>query len=126
MPRRYCWRRAGPPPGRCWTRRGPTAATRPGSREAEAAVTELYHAHALGLTRLARVMLSDRSTAEDVVQDAFYGLYRHYPRLTDKHKALPYLRSSVLNGCRSELRRSRRRTTIRLRDSQAEDPAART
>ncbi len=97
-----------------------------GSREAEAAVTELYHAHALGLTRLARVMLSDRSTAEDVVQDAFYGLYRHYPRLTDKHKALPYLRSSVLNGCRSELRRSRRRTTIRLRDSQAEDPAART
>ncbi|HEY1644294.1 MAG TPA: sigma-70 family RNA polymerase sigma factor [Streptosporangiaceae bacterium] len=96
-----------------------------GSREAEAAVTELYHAHALGLTRLARVMVGDRSTAEDVVQDAFYGLYRHYPHLTDKHKALPYLRSCVLNGCRSELRRSRRRT-VRLRDSQAEDPATRT
>jgi RNA polymerase sigma-70 factor (sigma-E family) len=95
------------------------------SREAAAAVTELYHAHALGLTRLARVMLGDRSAAEDVVQDAFYGLYRHYPRLTDKDKALPYLRSCVLNGCRSELRRSRRRI-IRLRDSQAEDPAART
>jgi RNA polymerase sigma-70 factor (sigma-E family) len=92
---------------------------------AEAAVTELYQAHALGLTRLAHVMLADRGAAEDVVQDAFYGLYRHYQRLADKRKALPYLRSSVLNGCRSELRRSRRRGT-RLRDSQAEDPAGRT
>jgi RNA polymerase sigma-70 factor (sigma-E family) len=96
------------------------------ARDAEAAVTELYHAHSLGLTRLAHVMLGDRPGAEDVVQDAFYGLYRHYPRLTDKRKALPYLRSSVLNGCRTELRRNRRRNAARLREGPADDPAART
>jgi hypothetical protein len=37
------------------------------------AVTALYEAHALGLIRLAVVMLGDRPAAEDVVQEAFYG-----------------------------------------------------
>src|ERR1700735_3120115 len=69
-----------------------------------AAVTALYREHALGLTRLAHVMLGNRAAAEDVVQEAFCGLYRRWQHLTDKDKALPYLRSSVLNGCRSVLR----------------------
>jgi hypothetical protein len=30
-------------------------------------VTELYEAHALGLIRLAHIMLGDRSSAEDVI-----------------------------------------------------------
>ena len=59
----------------------------------------------LGLTRLAVVMLGDRTAAEDVVQDAFCGLYAHWGRLSDPAKALPYLRSSVLNGCRNHRRR---------------------
>jgi DNA-directed RNA polymerase specialized sigma24 family protein len=33
--------------------------------------------HAVGLIRLAVVMLGDRSAAEDVVQAAFCGLARH-------------------------------------------------
>jgi RNA polymerase sigma-70 factor (sigma-E family) len=69
-------------------------------------VTALYQAHALGLVRLAYVMLGDRAAAEDVVQEAFYGLYRRWAQLTDPGKALPYLRSSVLNGCRSVLRKN--------------------
>jgi RNA polymerase sigma-70 factor (sigma-E family) len=64
--------------------------------------------HVLGLTRLAVVMLGDRPAAEDVVQDAFCGLYTHWRRLSDPAKALPYLRSSVLNGCRNHRRRCRR------------------
>jgi RNA polymerase sigma-70 factor (sigma-E family) len=72
---------------------------------AEAAVTALYEAHALGLVRLAYVMLGDRAGAEDVVQDAFGGLYRRWDQLSDKERALQYVRSSVLNGCRSALRR---------------------
>ena len=40
-------------------------------------MTALYQDHALGLTRLAHVMLGDRQAAEDVVQEAFTGLYRH-------------------------------------------------
>jgi RNA polymerase sigma-70 factor (sigma-E family) len=75
--------------------------------DAEAAVTALYQAHALGLVRLAYVMLGDRAGAEDVVQEAFSGLYRRWDQLADKGRALQYVRSSVLNGCRSALRRPR-------------------
>jgi RNA polymerase sigma-70 factor (sigma-E family) len=72
---------------------------------AQAAVTALYRAQAVGLIRLAYVMLGDRAAAEDAVQDAFFGLYRHWDRLADPGGALPYVRSSVLNGCRTALRR---------------------
>jgi RNA polymerase sigma-70 factor (sigma-E family) len=72
------------------------------------AVTALYERHALGLTRLAFLMLGDRQTAEDVVQEAFCGLYRAWDRLPDHAHALGYVRSSVLNGSRSALGRSRR------------------
>ncbi len=79
---------------------------------AAAAVTDLYRAHALGLTRMAHVMLGDRQGAEDVVHDAFCGLYLRWAKLADPGKALPYLRSCVLNGCRTEIRKSRRRPAL--------------
>lgn len=72
---------------------------------AEAAVGALYQEHAVALIRLAHIMLGDRPAAEDVVQDAFFGLYRNWHRLADPAGALPYARSSVLNGCRTALRR---------------------
>jgi DNA-directed RNA polymerase specialized sigma24 family protein len=61
-------------------------------------VTALYQAHALGLIRFAYLMLGERQAAEDVVQEAFAGLYRRWAQLSDPGKALPYVRSSVLNG----------------------------
>jgi RNA polymerase sigma-70 factor (sigma-E family) len=76
------------------------------------AVTALYEAHALGLIRLAVVMLGDRPAAEDVVQEAFYGLYRRWHSLSDTANALAYVRSSVINGCRSALRRRVRQFTL--------------
>jgi RNA polymerase sigma-70 factor (sigma-E family) len=90
----------------------PLASSVPGPDEqdgtgAEAAVTALYQAHALGLVRLAYLMLGDRAGAEDVVQEAFGGLYRRWDQLADRGRALQYVRSSVLNGCRSALRRPR-------------------
>jgi RNA polymerase sigma-70 factor (sigma-E family) len=72
------------------------------------AVTALYEAHALGLVRLAVVMTGDEGSAEDIVQDAFLGLYRRWDRLTDLPYPLAYLRASVLNGCRTALRRRSR------------------
>jgi RNA polymerase sigma-70 factor (sigma-E family) len=72
------------------------------------AVTALYQAHALGLIRLAVVMLGDRPAAEDVVQEAFCGLYRRWHALSDTENAQRYVRSSVINGCRSVLRRRSR------------------
>jgi RNA polymerase sigma-70 factor (sigma-E family) len=75
---------------------------------ADTSVTALYQAHGLGLIRFAYLMLGERQAAEDVVQEAFAGLYRRWEKLSDPGKALPYVRSSVLNGCRSQLRRHRR------------------
>jgi RNA polymerase sigma-70 factor (sigma-E family) len=80
-------------------------ARRAAADSAEAAVAALYDAAAVGLIRLAYLMLGDRPAAEDVVQDAFFGLYRNWARLADHDRALAYVRSSVLNGCRSALRR---------------------
>src|SRR5690242_663153 len=71
---------------------------------ADAVVGALYQASALGLIRLAYVMLGDRPSAEDVVQEAFCGLYRQWGRLDGADGALYYVRASVLNGCRSVLR----------------------
>ena len=71
---------------------------------AAAAVTSLYQAHAVPFLRLAIVMLGDRASAEDVVQEAFCSLYRRWRHLSDHEKALAYVRSAVLNGCRSQLR----------------------
>ncbi len=80
----------------------------PGADAAEA-VTALYRAHAVGLIRLAIIMLGDRAAAEDVVQEAFLGLYRHWGGLCGPAATGPYLRTAVLNGCRSALRRDSRR-----------------
>jgi RNA polymerase sigma-70 factor (sigma-E family) len=85
---------------------------------AEPAVTALYAEHALGLTRLAQIMLGDRSAAEDVVQDSFFGLYRRWGSLADPAKAQSYLRSAVLNGCRSALRRASRAQRHEYHDEQ--------
>jgi DNA-directed RNA polymerase specialized sigma24 family protein len=51
------------------------------------------------MIRIALIMLGDRAAAEDVVQDAFFGLYRRWARLKDPDSALTYVRSAVLNGC---------------------------
>ncbi len=72
-------------------------------------VTALYEAHALSLIRLAYVMLGDRPAAEDVVQEAFLGLYKRWSQLRDTASAPGYLRASVLNGCRMVLRSRARR-----------------
>jgi RNA polymerase sigma-70 factor (sigma-E family) len=71
-------------------------------------VALLYRAHGGDLIRIAAVMLGSRSAAEDAVQDAFCGLFRKWHQLADPHNALPYVRSAVMNRCRSELRRQAR------------------
>jgi RNA polymerase sigma-70 factor (sigma-E family) len=86
---------------------------------AEAAVGALYRASAVSLIRLAYVMLDDLPSAEDVVQEAFCGLYRRWDRLKDTDSATFYVRASVLNGCRSLLRRR----AVRRRFSADQPPA---
>jgi RNA polymerase sigma-70 factor (sigma-E family) len=87
-------------PGSGW----PNPAGAHAGDHAAAAVAALYQGHAVSLIRLAYLMLGDRAAAEDAVQDAFFGLYRHWDRLADPGRALGYVRTAVLNGCRSALR----------------------
>ncbi|MFD9594670.1 RNA polymerase sigma factor [Kitasatospora sp. NPDC059973] len=81
-----------------------------GGRKQEAeerpTLTGLYHAHRLGLVRMAVLLVDHQDLAEDVVQEAFTQLYqRHGEQLDDLDNALGYLRTSVVNGARSMLRR---------------------
>ena len=68
-------------------------------------VEDLYAEHRLGLVRLALLLVDDVQSAEDVVQDAFAAFVTKAPRLRDSGAALGYLRTSVVNGARSVLRR---------------------
>jgi RNA polymerase sigma factor (sigma-70 family) len=88
--------------------------------EAWQQVTALYEAHALGLVKLAKVMLGDQSAAEDIVQEAFLGLYRNWP-LRDPERALGYLRASVLNGCRTAHRATARHDRALLHTPRSQD-----
>jgi RNA polymerase sigma-70 factor (sigma-E family) len=101
-----------------------TDVTDTGSWAAEHHVTALYQAHALSLARLALVMLGDPSAAEDVVQDAFLGLYRRWNSLADPAVAPSYLRTSVLNGCRTALRHRSRRGVLADGTAGAHDEGA--
>jgi RNA polymerase sigma-70 factor (sigma-E family) len=92
-----------------------------GDWTAERHVTSLYQAHALSLARLAFIMLGDTAAAEDVVQDAFLGLYRRWDRLASPAAAQSYLRVSVLNGCRTAQRR-RARHGVSTDDAAASGP----
>jgi RNA polymerase sigma-70 factor (sigma-E family) len=75
--------------------------------DADAAVAALYRSHRLPLVRLARLLVDDIETAEDVVQDAFAALHRRWGSIAAPDAAIGYLRSSVVNGSRSVLRRRR-------------------
>jgi RNA polymerase sigma-70 factor (sigma-E family) len=65
----------------------------------------LYHELWWPMLRLAAGLVDDAGTAEDVVQDAFAALYRHWGQIRDPRAAAGYLRTSVVNGSRSVLRK---------------------
>ncbi|MEU9101419.1 SigE family RNA polymerase sigma factor [Streptomyces sp. NPDC048361] len=97
-------------PGAARTGRGVSGASGvvrdPGA--APPTVSELYHAHRLKMVHLAVMLVDDRASAEDVVQDAFTALYRrHGERIEEIDNALAYLRTAVVNASRSVLRRRR-------------------
>lgn len=70
----------------------------------QAALPALYDEHYRSLVRLASFNVDDRETAEEVVQDAFVKLVAGNYRV-EPGKELGYLRSMVLNGARSALRK---------------------
>jgi RNA polymerase sigma-70 factor (sigma-E family) len=89
-------------------------------RDRTSAVTALFEEHYAGLVRMARLLVDDRETAEDVVMDAFTSLYRRWTAVRDPAEAHRYVRSCVLNGARSQLRRRRLRRRHESGSSQQE------
>lgn len=75
--------------------------------QAPKTLADLYAEHRMRLVRLAILLVDEMSTAEDVVQEAFAGLHRNWGRLRDEYAAIGYLRTAVVNGSRSVLRRRR-------------------
>ena len=84
----------------------------------EPGIEELYREHALGLMRFALLLTSDRTAAEDLVQDAFLGLHRQWGAVRDPDRVLGYLRTAVVNGSRSLHRR--RLSALRFRPEPAQ------
>ncbi len=70
-------------------------------RDPDTALRVLYAAQWGGMVRLASLLLGSTSAAEEVVQEAFVSMYRRWSRLKDPQAAAGYLRTSVVNGCRS-------------------------
>jgi RNA polymerase sigma-70 factor (sigma-E family) len=79
------------------------AADAPGA--APMTLEDLYRTHRMRLVRLALLLVDEVGTAEDVVQEAFTGLHRNWSNLRDSAAAVGYLRTAVVNGSRSVLRR---------------------
>lgn len=84
----------------------------------------MYAAHRLGLVRLAVLLVDDLALAEDIVQDAFAALHRRQTALRDEAAALGYLRTSVVNGARSALRRRRTVRRFLARSTPTPEPSA--
>jgi RNA polymerase sigma-70 factor (sigma-E family) len=85
----------------------PTGPARPpgaGAWDADTAVEQLYAAHYRRLVRLSVLLVRDEGTAEEVVQDAFVAMHAKWHTLDDPHRALAYLRQTVVNRSRSVLR----------------------
>jgi RNA polymerase sigma-70 factor (sigma-E family) len=95
----------------------------PPRRRAEPWLVALYRAHHRDMVRLAGLLVDDRGSAEEVVQDAFVAMARRGAQGLDDPEA--YLRTAVLNGARSALRRRRvRRRHLRRVDGPAAAPGA--
>lgn len=88
-----------------------------------ATLAEVYASKRLSLVRLAMVLVDDRETGEDIVQDVFAKLSRGPAGRLASAPSSEYLRRAVLNTARSALRRRRVRRSL-TRSSEAHAPPA--
>jgi RNA polymerase sigma-70 factor (sigma-E family) len=87
----------------------------PMAGDRDSIISELFVGHHRRLVGLASLLVDDRGTAEEVVQEAFAGLCRRWRHLRDPGAAIQFLTKAVVNGGRDSLRRRRRADTAVLR-----------
>jgi len=81
------------------------AAMAPVTEQGGADLASAYREHYRSLVRLASLLVDDVGRCEEIVQDAFVKVWRRPPDLSGQDRLPAYLRSAVLNGARSHLRR---------------------
>ncbi len=79
----------------------PREGTEPGRPTFE----QLYVSSYQRLVRLGYVMTGSKEVAEDLVQESFVRLHRHYDRIDAPER---YARQAVVNACKSHFRRAAR------------------
>ena len=84
-------------------------AAQQGDVRAFAALVDAYYARCL---RFALHMLSNRSDAEEAVQDTFVRVYRALPNYEERESFEPWLFRILANRCRSAGARERRRSEV--------------
>jgi RNA polymerase sigma-70 factor (sigma-E family) len=98
----------------------------PVSEHGGADLASTYREQYRSLVRLASLLVDDIGRCEEIVQDAFVKVWRQPPDLSAQDRLPAYLRSAVLNGARSHLRRRGvERRHLRSVASPAEAPEAR-
>ncbi|KAA0234039.1 MAG: hypothetical protein JJLCMIEE_00913 [Acidimicrobiales bacterium] len=74
---------------------------------AKAGLRALHQTEYRNMVGLARFLVDDLETAEEIAQDAFVRLYQSWDKVEEPSKRLPYLRTIVRNLARSRLRHRR-------------------
>ena len=91
---------------------GPSAADHAAGRiPGTASFDDLYRAEYRPMVRLARGLVDTSESAEEIVQEAFAKVFERWSRLDEPGG---YLRTAVVNGARSELRKREVRRRIGL------------
>jgi RNA polymerase sigma-70 factor (sigma-E family) len=83
---------------------------------------QLYQYEYVGMVRLARGLVDTTERAEEIVQDAFAKLLDRWNRVDEPGA---YLRTAVVNGARSELRKREVRRRVGLQRRPDPDPLER-
>ena len=77
----------------------------PQGADLRATFVELYASQFAPMVRLAVALTGSEPAAEDIVHDAFVRVHAHWGRVEHPHA---YLRTAVVNACRSAARRAAR------------------
>jgi RNA polymerase sigma-70 factor (ECF subfamily) len=88
-----------------------------------AAFEELVRRYQADVWRLCFHLLGDRTMADDVAQDALVRAYRFLPRYRGDSKFSTWMFSITRNCCLDELRRTKRRRSVRDRLEAQPQPA---
>jgi RNA polymerase sigma factor (sigma-70 family) len=88
-----------------------TASTEPATTPADNLTFEqVYTQRWQSSVRLAALTTGSVAIAEEITQDAFIQLHRHWERVDNP---VPWLRAAIVNGCRDWVRRRVREPTLR-------------